>query len=46
MYNSWDVAKSEGIVPLRATQERNFIHEARQKRDELADYFIGEEAVN
>lgn len=37
---------SEGIIPLRATQERNFMHEARQKREEFADYFIGEGAVN
>jgi len=37
---------SEGIIPLRATQERNFMHEARQKREEFADYFIGQGAVN
>ena len=42
----WNNFEPEGKVPLRATQERNFISEAREKKEKLADYFIVEGTVN
>lgn len=36
---------SENLLPLCATQERNFIQGARLKRDGLADFFMGDGAV-
>lgn len=38
--------RSEGLVDLRQSMHRNYLAEARQKRDNLANYFIGEGAVS
>lgn len=44
---TWRAEESpEGILPLSATQERNYIQQAREEREQLADYFIRGGAVN
>lgn len=34
-----------GVINLAATSQRNYLNEAKDKRDSLADYFMGEGAV-
>lgn len=36
---------SDNLLSLSATQDRNFVQGARRKRDELADFFMGDGAV-
>lgn len=37
---------SDNLLSLCATQDRNFVQGARRKRDELADFFMGDGAVH
>lgn len=38
--------QSTGVINIAATSQRNYLNEAKDKRDRLADYFMGEGAVN
>ncbi|XP_001951832.2 putative nuclease HARBI1 [Acyrthosiphon pisum] len=37
--------QSTGVINIAATSQRNYLNEAKDKRDSLADYFMGEGAV-
>lgn len=43
---SWHNEPSQGLLPLRATKNRNYRNEAREKRNNYATYFVGEGAVD